>query len=53
MISSPGLNNFNTPSIAAKPEPNAKPAIPPSIDANAFSKAVLVGFAPREYSYPL
>ena len=50
MISSPGFNNFKTQSIAAKPEPKAKPLAPFSMEARASSNACLVGFAALEYS---
>jgi len=43
ITSSPGLNNFKTASIAAKPEPKANPYSPFSILANELSKACLVG----------
>ena len=53
IISSPGFNNFNTASIAAKPEPKASPNLPFSILANELSRAVLVGLWVLLYSKPL
>jgi len=50
ITSSPGCNSFITASIAAKPEPNARPYLPFSILAKAFSNAFLVGLCVLEYS---
>ena len=49
---SPLSNNIITAEIAAIPEPNAKPLSPCSKSAINPSKALRVGFAEREYSYP-
>src|SRR5690348_15713903 len=50
---SPGRSSTRSrTSEAPMPEPNAKPCRPPSSAARHSCRAVRVGFAEREYSYP-
>src|SRR5664280_430661 len=50
---SPGLRSESIECSAASPEENVKPYLPSSSEARQASRAVRVGFATREYSYPL
>jgi len=50
---SPLFSRFRTVLVAAIPDPNARPWLPPSSDARQASRAPRVGFCERVYSYPL
>ena len=50
MISSPALKERKRQSVAANPDEKAKPRVPFSMLAKAFSNAVRVGFAALLYS---
>ena len=47
---SPALSSVAMAPMAAMPEANAKPALPPSIAARLASSAERVGFCVRAYS---